>query len=1065
MSTTTKNVGRVSIVPKGDWNINNTYIRLDLVTHDGNSYIAKKDVPKNIQLSNNEYWMLIALKGERGTSAYEQAVAGGYTGTEAQFVEDLASFKTLSEQTVDNAEQVALIVDAVEQTMTATTIDSVPIATFEASVAGMPLKGLTVNIEPVQAGEGDPSPENVRPITGWTGCKLHHTGVSLIGGDAFIGNMFSKTANGYQLSYNGSGIANRASAFADIRGLPAGRYTIAMLNPSYPAGVEVNIRRSTAGSTVTMGVIINADSAAGRRIYDIPENTTSLQLYIIPGTTSLNTSITMSDIVIVREGVESEPYKGNTYNITFPTEAGTVYGGTLDVVNRKLNSYPYYSSYNGETIIGPWISSMDVYTPGATPTLGAQVVDMGGAATSYDLSDVHEITTLFGENNIWASCGSVTVTYGAYLETIKVYTDQAADSAAAAEAVLASIPDDYTELNDKIDNLNTTFVAEYDVTTFNEIDSQVQAGNFVAVKIMGLGGDFYATLNGSSFGERGFGTYTTYHFDVPPSLIAEKLYFKEYEISSDEGWATKYTNIDTLNAGLVSQFTYTKAYNIGDYVVHNGTIYKFITTHAANNYWNINEVIQTVLADDVSDLKSDFNMFETRNILQTQLVRDEYIKGSEDGAGMPAQNSGFARTKTLISGYGEKISIELTNPTYEYYVSYYGENGALDGTNYIGYSDYNSGLFVLPEQAKLIGITFRRVDHAALSTDALTEISNSLYFYGVTDTSLSLNGKAADAKSTGIAIENSGIYWSDDTNSLIRTYDALIAKYDELCINYPQYITKNTLTSDDFTNYEYVLTIGNYNSQNGHRGQDAEITKPTILISSGVHGYERSSVMGLYGFVKAMCENVASLNKVIYAATYRIIPIVCPSGYTNDSRINNNGVNINRNFATTDWTLLSTGNDYSGSEPANQPETKIMQTWLENHNDALIYIDWHNSGYLNEISCLLGINTTKTAKWKNKYLTSLNKVIPWWMKGRNIPPSNIYAYTGAPTVEYSNTGTAVTYAREHNIETAFVLETSWNVIDTGKHSKFSIGVGQEAFANMMVGFADLIDNSNAAILG
>ena len=63
MSTTTKNVGRVSIVPKGDWNINNTYIRLDLVTYDGNSYIAKKDVPKNIQLSNNNYWMLMASKG------------------------------------------------------------------------------------------------------------------------------------------------------------------------------------------------------------------------------------------------------------------------------------------------------------------------------------------------------------------------------------------------------------------------------------------------------------------------------------------------------------------------------------------------------------------------------------------------------------------------------------------------------------------------------------------------------------------------------------------------------------------------------------------------------------------------------------------------------------------------------------------------------------------------------------------------------------------------------------------------------------------------------------------
>lgn len=463
--------------------------------------------------------------------------------------------------------------------------------------------------------------------------------------------------------------------------------------------------------------------------------------------------------------------------------------------------------------------------------------------------------------------------------------------------------------------------------------------------------------------------------------------------------------------------------------------------------------------DAVGALRRDFNRFETRNVLQTQLVRNQYIKGSGDGAGTPVTGNNFVRTKTLIAGYGEKISIELTNPTYEYYVSYYGENGSLDGTDYVGYSGYNTDVFVIPEQAKKIGITFRRVDQGELTSDALTQISNSLYFHSVTDTSLSLSGKAADAKATGIAVDNSGIYWSHDTNYLIRTYDALIAKYDELCLLYPQYITKNTLTSGNFTNYEYVLTIGDYNSQNGYRGQDAEIAKPTILISSGVHGYEQSSVMGLYGFVKAMCENVTSLNKIIYAAEYRIIPIACPSGYTNDSRVNSNGVNINRNFATTNWTLLPTGDDYSGAEPADQPETKVMQAWIEDHNDALLYIDWHNSGRLNEISCLLGINTTETAKWKKKYLTSINRVIPWWMKGRNIPPTNIYEYTGGPTAGYSNTGTAVTYAREHNIETAFVLETSWNVIDSGKHSKFSLGVGLEAFANMMIGFADLINDA------
>ncbi len=345
-----------------------------------------------------------------------------------------SDYRTAADQDTIDSEQDERI-DGLEQTTTATTIGPAAIATFDASAADMPLKGLTANIGPVQSGSGVPSPDNVRPITGLTGCKLHHTGVSLIGGDAFIGNTFSKTATGYKLSYNGSSIGNRASGYADIRGIPAGRYTIAMLNPSYPEGAEVNIRRSTAGSTVTMGVIIGSN-AYGRRTYNIPENTTSLQLYILPDTIPLNSSITMSDIVIVREDDEPEPYKGNIYNITFPSEAGTVYGGTLDAVNRKLNSYPYYASYNGETLTGPWVSSMDVYTPGAIPTLGAQVVDMGGAATSYDLSDAPEITTFLGTNNIWANRGDVTVTYGAYLETVKAYADKVGDSILSAIAPL-----------------------------------------------------------------------------------------------------------------------------------------------------------------------------------------------------------------------------------------------------------------------------------------------------------------------------------------------------------------------------------------------------------------------------------------------------------------------------------------------------------------------------------------------------------------------------------------------------------------------------------------------------
>ena len=43
-------------------------------------------------------------------------------------------------------------------------------AVFQTNVA-KPLAGFTIPLLPVQSGTGDPSPSNVRPISGWTGIE------------------------------------------------------------------------------------------------------------------------------------------------------------------------------------------------------------------------------------------------------------------------------------------------------------------------------------------------------------------------------------------------------------------------------------------------------------------------------------------------------------------------------------------------------------------------------------------------------------------------------------------------------------------------------------------------------------------------------------------------------------------------------------------------------------------------------------------------------------------------------------------------------------------------------
>ena len=100
-----------------------------------------------------------------------------------------------------------------------------------------------------------------------------------------------------------------------------------------------------------------------------------------------------------------------TIPIAIPTPPGTVCGGTLDVLTGELTvTMGQIASYAGEAIGEPWISSMDVYVPGATPTVGAQVVYTLSEPQTYQLTP-EEVSTLVGWNTIWSDAGQVTVEY------------------------------------------------------------------------------------------------------------------------------------------------------------------------------------------------------------------------------------------------------------------------------------------------------------------------------------------------------------------------------------------------------------------------------------------------------------------------------------------------------------------------------------------------------------------------------------------------------------------------------------------------------------------------------
>lgn len=76
MSENTRSpIGRVSIVPRGAYDSNLFYNRLDVVMYNGNAYIAKKDVPVGTLISNTEYWMEMASHGVPSDSQVADAVS------------------------------------------------------------------------------------------------------------------------------------------------------------------------------------------------------------------------------------------------------------------------------------------------------------------------------------------------------------------------------------------------------------------------------------------------------------------------------------------------------------------------------------------------------------------------------------------------------------------------------------------------------------------------------------------------------------------------------------------------------------------------------------------------------------------------------------------------------------------------------------------------------------------------------------------------------------------------------------------------------------------------------
>ena len=306
------------------------------------------------------------------------------------------------------------------------------IVSFADGADGMPLSSCVVSIDPVQdTSGGDPSPSHVCPISGHTETTVTRTGKNL----AQLINPPSTTEyaiivdNGVcTLIKTGESSGNKRAYFSKMfseLGLVNGKSYTAYCVEDTQYTWQCGIYNGSGGMSVldihTTPTVFTYDaSTMSTRRLGLWTNT--------PNTLPLNTPISFH-AMILETGVdysEFEPYTSQTYPITFPDSAGTVYGGTVDLAAQTLTvTDGQIASYAGETLPGAWISDRDVYTPGGTPTTGAQVVYKLAEPLTYSLTDLPSITTLPGYNAIWSDTGAVDLTYP--VDT-KTYVDESIPS-------------------------------------------------------------------------------------------------------------------------------------------------------------------------------------------------------------------------------------------------------------------------------------------------------------------------------------------------------------------------------------------------------------------------------------------------------------------------------------------------------------------------------------------------------------------------------------------------------------------------------------------------------------
>ena len=211
-----------------------------------------------------------------------------------------------------------------------------------------PIKHLRVYFSPKQAGSGDPSPSNIREISGWNNITLNHCGK----------NLFYFDENNMQILFNNSGNQRWGYEFPIeytdkemiISAIKKEEDTqtnfninLARYNKNNANSVRADVLLGQSGTTYNIN--FNPNNASGG------SKPALISSYNSDGDTAKTATIDKIKHYNIQcelgtTVTEYEAYKGTTQTIDWSSTLGTIYGGYIDLITGELVKTKEYKLLN-----------------------------------------------------------------------------------------------------------------------------------------------------------------------------------------------------------------------------------------------------------------------------------------------------------------------------------------------------------------------------------------------------------------------------------------------------------------------------------------------------------------------------------------------------------------------------------------------------------------------------------------------------------------------------------------------------------------------------------------------